>query len=51
MKSIRKTITFPPGIENQIIKFQDEREYATFTQALLELVRLGLKSTVKDDVK
>jgi hypothetical protein len=50
MKTIRKTITFPLVVENQIIKYQEANGIPTFTGAMLELVRIGL-SHVKDDAK
>lgn len=51
MKTTRQTLTIPDVIKNQVAKYQEANGIPTFTQAMLELVRLGLKSTVKDDVK
>lgn len=49
MKSTRQTLTIPDVIKNQVIQYQEANGIPTFTQALLELVRIGLKSTVKDE--
>jgi len=50
MKSTRQTLTIPNVIKNKVEKYQQANGIPTFTTALLELVRLGLKSIVKDDV-
>lgn len=49
MKTTRQTLTIPDVIKNQVAKYQEANGIPTFTQAMLELVRLGLKSTVQND--
>lgn len=51
MQTIRKNITVPVPMDKAILDYQNKHGVISWTAAMLELVRLGLKSTVKDDVK
>ena len=43
MKRVRKTLEFPAELIEEITKFQKENYMTTFTSAIIELVRRGLK--------
>lgn len=51
MKDRRTSITVPIVMDSAISKHMDNTGIKTWNAALWDLVRLGLKSTVKDDVK
>ena len=45
MKRVRKTLELPAELIEEITKFQKENYMTTFTSALIELIRRGLKGT------
>lgn len=45
MKTIRKTILMPPELVKEIEKYMEENYITTFTAAVIELLRRGLKAS------
>ena len=43
MAKTRKTLELPTDLVKEIVKFQTENYMTTFTSAIIELVRRGLK--------
>lgn len=44
MKTFRKQILFPKQMIKEIEEYRDNNMFTTFTSALLDLIRKGLKS-------
>ena len=49
MKKVKKVISFPAGMVEQIKEFGEENFITTFTGAVIELVRRGLENTKQNN--